>query len=402
MQGGASGSLIIDGIEQFQPTVAGLPQRVLVLRDQIVGPNAPAAFVGGTPPTWDVSVNFVPVTYTSTTTTPAYDSPGTILMQALQKELWRVVNASADAILDFQVLYDGIPQVVKVVGLDGVPVGSQDGTRRGHAIAQTIIAMSPGQRAEFVITPPGPAVKTAVIQTLNINTGLIGDTDPVRVIARIATQSTDTGLPRLPDFQAITWPQRFEGLDDLQVSARRKLYFSETLQDPAHPQTSPTNFYITVAGQTPELYHPEIPPAITTKVGAVEEWTIENQALEAHVFHIHQIHYKMQAINGVPLAPVDRQYRDDYILPGWNPPVTTTYDTGGNASPNQPYDPASGVLFSAMSVSQQHAYLARYPYPNFTARFDFRDPNVVGAFVFHCHILAHEDQGMMAVIRVLP
>jgi FtsP/CotA-like multicopper oxidase with cupredoxin domain len=55
-----------------------------------------------------------------------------------------------------------------------------------------------------------------------------------------------------------------------------------------------------------------------------------------------------------------------------------------------------------MSPAQQKAYLVRYPYPNFTARFDFRDPNVVGAFVFHCHILAHEDQGMMAVIRVLP
>jgi FtsP/CotA-like multicopper oxidase with cupredoxin domain len=402
VQGGASGTLIIDGIEQFQPAVAGLPERVLVLRDQLVGPNAPAAYVGGNPPTWDVSVNFVPVTYTSTTTVPAYDIPGTIQMQALQDELWRVVNASADAILDFQVLYDGIPQVVKVVGLDGVPVGSQDGTRRGHTIAQTVIAMAPGQRAEFVISPPGPAVKSAVIQTLNINTGVIGDTDPVRVLARIATQRTDTGLPRLPAFKASTWPQRFEALDDARLSAKRTLYFSETLQDPANPQTSPTNFYITVDGQTPELYHPEIAPAITTKIGAVEEWTIENRALEAHVFHIHQIHYKMQAINGIRLGPADRQFRDDYVVPAWNPPVTTTFDANGNPLPNQPYDPASGVLFSNMSPARQRAYLARYPYPNFTARFDFRDPNVVGAFVFHCHILAHEDQGMMAVIRVVP
>jgi FtsP/CotA-like multicopper oxidase with cupredoxin domain len=26
----------------------------------------------------------------------------------------------------------------------------------------------------------------------------------------------------------------------------------------------------------------------------------------------------------------------------------------------------------------------------------------IGDFVYHCHILNHEDQGMMAIIRVLP
>jgi len=26
----------------------------------------------------------------------------------------------------------------------------------------------------------------------------------------------------------------------------------------------------------------------------------------------------------------------------------------------------------------------------------------VGDFVYHCHILGHEDNGMMAIIRVLP
>jgi Bacterial Ig-like domain (group 3)/Multicopper oxidase len=33
---------------------------------------------------------------------------------------------------------------------------------------------------------------------------------------------------------------------------------------------------------------------------------------------------------------------------------------------------------------------------------DFSDPNVVGTFVYHCHILEHEDGGMMGEIEVLP
>jgi hypothetical protein len=35
-------------------------------------------------------------------------------------------------------------------------------------------------------------------------------------------------------------------------------------------------------------------------------------------------------------------------------------------------------------------------------RMDFRDPNIVGTFVYHCHLLEHEDKGMMGSIRVDP
>jgi FtsP/CotA-like multicopper oxidase with cupredoxin domain len=31
-----------------------------------------------------------------------------------------------------------------------------------------------------------------------------------------------------------------------------------------------------------------------------------------------------------------------------------------------------------------------------------RSPLIVGTFVFHCHILEHEDAGMMGTIRVEP
>jgi hypothetical protein len=40
-----------------------------------------------------------------------------------------------------------------------------------------------------------------------------------------------------------------------------------------------------------------------------------------------------------------------------------------------------------------------HPFPSVTVRIDFRGPDV-GDFVFHCHILGHEDLGMMNIIRV--
>jgi hypothetical protein len=88
---------------------------------------------------------------------------------------------------------------------------------------------------------------------------------------------------------------------------------------------------------------------------------IQNRALEDHIFHIHQIHFQVLAVNGV--AVNDPAIRDTYDLPYW---------TGQGA------------------------------YPSITVAMDFRDPNIVGTFVYHCHILQHEDAGMMGVIEVLP
>jgi FtsP/CotA-like multicopper oxidase with cupredoxin domain len=42
------------------------------------------------------------------------------------------------------------------------------------------------------------------------------------------------------------------------------------------------------------------------------------------------------------------------------------------------------------------------PYPSVKLRMDFRDPNIIGTFPYHCHILQHEDGGMMGSIRVEP
>jgi FtsP/CotA-like multicopper oxidase with cupredoxin domain len=41
------------------------------------------------------------------------------------------------------------------------------------------------------------------------------------------------------------------------------------------------------------------------------------------------------------------------------------------------------------------------PYPSIKVRMDFRGA-VAGEFVYHCHLLAHEDGGMMANILVQP
>jgi FtsP/CotA-like multicopper oxidase with cupredoxin domain len=348
--GGASGAIVVDGIENVNPEVAGLPARTLIIRDNLV-PGNPTP--GGAIPSWDISLNYIPVPYPSFT-------PAVVAMKPQQKELWRVLNGSADTIIDLQLQYDNVAQPLTVVALDGVPTGSQDGLRLGGSVVTKDILLPPASRAEFLVTGPSLKVKSAVLSTLNIDTGPDGDNDPTRPILAIkASNGAAEPALRIANTSSLPPSERFFGLANMAPTAHRKLYFSEVLSDPSDPN-SPTNFFITVDGQTPVLFDPSNPPAIITTQGAVEDWTIENRALENHEFHMHQIHFLVLEQNG---KSVDTgQYLDTVQVPYWS-------GTG--------------------------------PYPSVKLRMDFRGP-VVGDFVYHCHILGHEDSGMMAIIRVLP
>lgn len=347
VQGGASGAIVVDGIESIQPAVSGLPQRILLIRDQLTpcGDDCPPGA-----PAWDLSLNYVPILF------PQY-RPAIIPMAPRTREFWRVGNVSADTILDLELQYDGRSQPLEIISLDGVPVGSQDGTRRGKISIQQHILIPPAGRAEFIVKAPNVNVKKATLLTRNVNTGPDGDLDPTRPIATITSSTAATANSESTakkEKPVAPWHQRFEGLESAKVTARRKLYFSEDNPD--------SQFFITVDGQTPTLFDPNNPPAIVTTQGSVEEWTIENRSLENHEFHIHQIHFLLMARTGKPLPGKDRQFLDMVDIPYWS---------------------GSG------------------PYPSVTLRLDFRGPDI-GDFVYHCHILEHEDKGMMAIIRVQP
>jgi FtsP/CotA-like multicopper oxidase with cupredoxin domain len=301
-------------------------------------------------------MNYVPVPY------PKYP-PGIVQMQAGAQEFWRVVNASADTVADLQVLYDGVPQPLQVVAFDGVPTGSQDGRHQGTIITQTDVLIPPAGRAEFIVTGPSSSVQRAVLMTNRIDTGPAGDIDTRRPLAQIQLTNDMRKIPKplLPVAGQVNG-ERFAGIDDSMVTKHRYLYFSEHVLAGRRGPGGGQAFFITVKGQQQTAYYPDEPPAITTARGAVEDWTIENQTGEVHEFHIHQIHFQVLAVNGVTIPPGKRQWYDTYQVP---------YYTGTG------------------------------PFPSIRVRMDFRGA-VTGEFVYHCHILDHEDGGMMANILVLP
>lgn len=368
--GGASGAIVVDGIQNVQPAVAGLPQQVLVIRDQpqLNGlAEGPGGCVNGVP-FQDITVNNVPINSNQANPPngPVTFTPAVLSVNPGQKQFWRVTNSSADTIMDLQVQYNGVAQTLELVGIDGVPVNSQDGTTTPSLIPVTHFRLPPAARVEFIVTTPTAKVRTAQFVTTAITTGVNGDCDPSRPIFNIATTgntpSNDSTADAVPSKVSAAAMQRFAGLAAAPIAQTRLLYFSEN--------SDQTEFYMTVFPQTPAVFNPNMPPAITATQGTVEQWTVQNRALENHEFHLHQVHFLVQsqnnfAINGQPQSPADTgQYLDMIEVPAWD----------GNPA---------------------------HPYPSVSLLVDFRGQDI-GSFVFHCHILGHEDLGMMNIIQVVP
>jgi FtsP/CotA-like multicopper oxidase with cupredoxin domain len=373
--GGASGALIVEGIERAVKDVAGLPERVLVIRDQdLLNPNAPPsksepvlpkllidrdgdAANNGTgfgKPAKDLSINFVPVPY------PDYP-PAVIEMKPGERQLWRVLNASAITYLDLELLFNRVPQPLGLVALDGVPL-NQNGKSGDSVNWLTHLGVPPGARMEFIVKGP-PLGVTGLFVTRSVDTGPGGENDPNRAIARIRA-SEDAPEPR-SKFAASPDPLPPSGvpwLGDVVPIRARRLYFSEKPVDPDNPNSA-MQFYITVDGQTPTVFDPKSGlPNIVARQGTVEDWIIENRSNELHAFHIHQLHFMLL----------------DYLGRRVNEPFLR--DTV-----NVPYYNGRSLV-----------------YPSVRLRMDFRDPNTLGTFVYHCHLLEHEDGGMMGLIRVEP
>jgi FtsP/CotA-like multicopper oxidase with cupredoxin domain len=371
--GGASGALIVEGIERAKKAVAGLPERVFIIRDQdLVNPNAAPAKsepvvprflidrdgdaanngTGFGKPAKDLSINYVPVPY------PDYP-PATIEMRPGERQLWRVLNASAITYLNLEVLFNRSSQKIGLVAIDGVPMGHDDPT--GESVNwQTHITLPPGARVEFIVTGPAKG-ETGLLVTRTVDTGPGGENDTNRMLAKIiASPEAPEPRSKLESSPEPLPPSTTAWLGDVAPVRERHLYFSEKLANPDDP-TSAVEFYLTVDGQEPKMFDMNSPiPDIVAQQGTVEDWIIENRSNELHAFHIHQLHFLLLGYLG---RPVHEDFLRDTV--------------------NVPY-------FNGRMLA----------YPSVRLRMDFRDPNMVGTFVYHCHLLEHEDKGMMGSIRV--
>ena len=136
-------------------------------------------------------------------------------------------------------------------------------------------------------------------------------------------------------------PRRVADLEDLRdepVDQRHKLIYSQ----------DPPNFYIN--GE--QFNDEDLAPDETMHLNDVEQWKIVNTTTFWHTFHIHINDYQLTKINGQRVHGLN--YDDDVSIP-----------------------------------------------PNGSVTMRTRPVDFTGKFVYHCHVLGHEDDGMMGIVRVV-
>ena len=146
------------------------------------------------------------------------------------------------------------------------------------------------------------------------------------------------GEPAVPVPPITTFPSR-EDLREVDVDTRRTVVFSQDM--------GAEKFYLD--GQQFDHKRTDF----RVPLGSVQEWKLVNKTGDFHDFHIHQLHFQVVAMNDKPVPFVGLQ------------------DT--------------------VRIPEQGSI---------TIRLAFTRPEIVGRFYYHCHVLQHEDRGMMASIEV--
>jgi suppressor of ftsI len=325
---GMSGALVIEGIESYFPALAGLPERILVVRGRAVAND---------PHSTDLKQR---VELSSDVCGGEPETPGEVMtvngsvrpqieIAPGERQFWRLVNASADRYVDLEL--EG--QVFEIVAMDGEPIARHDTNHKERTTGHVLVP--PAGRLEAIVTGPAAGTPRRLISHC-VDTGPEGDPNPAMILANIIPLSAAATIPKIsqsslkPDVKTL----------DLAAEEKAPPRFTVTFTEDKN------GFYI-----NKEKFALDAGPMVRARVGTYQHWRIVNATRELHPMHIHQVHFLAYAENDKPVAN-----------PLWLDTV------------NVPYGGSADVIM------------------------DFTDPVIRGMSVFHCHLLNHEDKGMMAKI----
>ena len=336
---GMSGAIVIEGMERYAPEVARIRERVIVVRGRSLEHDPDAAELRHRVEIPSKGCGGEAEAIDEVFSVNGIIRPG-IEIAPNERQFWRIVNASPDRYLDVQL--DGQP--FEIVALDGMPLGYHEPKTPTRTADHLLLA--PAGRLEAIVTGPPLGTRRA-LRTLCVDTGPAGDPNPGMVLADLVQSgsdqsATDSGTEQAHAIQTHAIDHRPPLYKPIDVAPLEK-----AAPDFVVSFTEDKNgFYI-----NHRKFAPDESPMTSVHVGSYQHWRIVNETAELHPFHIHQVHFLAYAENGVALAH-----------PAWLDTV------------NVPYHGSVDVIV------------------------DFTDPITKGMSVFHCHLLNHEDKGMMAKI----
>nr|WP_296763707.1 multicopper oxidase domain-containing protein [Rhodococcus sp. (in: high G+C Gram-positive bacteria)] len=313
-----------------------------------------------------------------------------------QTEIWVLANISDFAYMPLQLTETatGDHPPFRIVGQDGNPFGQAqrpvdgDGTRlvvppgSRYSIAVTmpkdgelVLEMPPLVGAKPVIndgilyTNNGTDNPPATLGTVTVDPSVISYADgfftfPTQKLLQVTPEEGDGVTVPIEPGQPLEAYTSFVDTAAMPVDVSRELVVSGGFSNTKASTSDPKAFTYEFAANT----FPNI-PLIQPRLNSVEEWKITNLNNDEHPMHIHVNDFQVTEIVD-PVAGtvtgVQPWGQDNVNVPA---PVT---DDQENA-----LEPASVTL--------------RTKFTEYT-----------GTFVIHCHRLNHEDNGLMALVNVIP
>ncbi len=367
---GMAGLIIIEGGLDEARHIAGVTQRLMVF--QQISYNQQGVienYDGFGPNTWGPSHR--------QTTINGQIVP-TIGMKGGEVQRWRMVHggvretisptirrfeAAADY-ADQEALYRALgaltPEQVSALPR-AIPLHeiAADGLAFGRVDSWDVIELQPGYRSDVMVKAPAVARRTTYLLTDNAlpgEEGLLGEPETERILARIVVEPGDAGdqLPTTRDVAPYLAHQPIDRLDGepqsvvFNLANRQCDVTGKCSPRNCNPETDPNcSFRFMISDRTYSTLYSRAP-----KLGTAAEWTLSSMAAN-HPFHIH--------VNPFQVTRVGPDGRNQIV---WKDTLF--------------------VRQGAAPVKVRTRY-ERY----------------IGTFVIHCHILDHEDQGMMELVTIV-
>ena len=330
-------------------------------------------------------------------------------------ERWRIIHGGVrDSIsLQFRELKKNAPGSNGLKALDndqyvganctGSPVSQHlvaaDGLTLGTVIKTDVAVFQPAYRWDALMVFPKPGTYCVINAAATASN--VGQTAPSRqLMGFVVVEKGDPVPDDVSEYLAerlivaagrnIPMPVRGKVIADLKNGLRLSSFQPhEDIRDEEVTGTQTLTFNIDL-NQNPRQFQVNGKPYDPNRIdrvltlGGVDEWTLKSDGF-SHPFHIHVNPFQIVKIldpNGKDVSAPDAM--DSFGAPG--------------GIPDPQYRSLKGVWKDTLWI--KNLVPSGQPPGKYTVVLRTRYRRYIGDFVLHCHILDHEDQGMMQNIRI--
>jgi len=337
-----------------------------------------------------------------------------VTMKPNQVQLWRIVNTSSRNFVEFSSFTQhgqgGQTVSWRQIAQDGVQFSYPNYQRVGTVNAKFNLAT--GNRADLLVKAPAREGDYA-LQVVQSVSDLPSGTATTLLTVRVKAD----GKPIDPPMDFIVHEHDFPKLPAFLADITGPIYSKRDLDFNTTPSSARTGKGKMPLHEINDKLFDGHDVDQTMFLNSTEEWTISNRTINiAHPFHIHvnpfQIFEVFQPNSTSAKDPKSQCYADPTKPATWKPcekitPPYVWWDVFAIPTARQDPLPSSVCTekdkcpadiqeFTSCDGGTCTVTIPGY----FKMRSRFVD--FTGQYVLHCHILAHEDRGMMELVQVIP